>query len=96
MIKLEDAIGKFEFSAIPRSLFDGTGIIRTPDDKSNFLTEIESFQNPSVDLHGTSIHEGVQFTVGIIDSMVKVQSMKKGFIRTGQDYGNAFVSLIGR
>ena len=37
MMKLEDAIGKYEFSAIPRSLFAGNGVILTPSDKSEFM-----------------------------------------------------------
>ena len=42
LIKLNDAIGKYEFSAIPRSLFDSNGVIRVPRDKSDFMTEIEA------------------------------------------------------
>ena len=34
MMKLEDAIGKYEFSVIPRSLFAGNGVILTPSDQS--------------------------------------------------------------
>ena len=46
MMKLEDAIGKYEFSAIPRSLFAGNGVILTPSGKSEFMTETELIPSP--------------------------------------------------
>ena len=42
LIQLNDAIGNYEFSAIPRSLFDGNGVIRIPSDKFEIMNEIES------------------------------------------------------
>ena len=95
LIKLNDAIGKYEFSAIPRSLFDSNGIIRLPSDKSEFMTEIEAFKNTSAELpNQRGSFANVDFTVTIIDAMVKVQSLSKGVIKTDKDYGDAFVSLI--
>ena len=54
LIKLNDAIGKYEFSAIPRSLFDSNGVIRVPRDKSDFMTEIEAWKNTLDDLPNPS------------------------------------------
>lgn len=40
---LKDAIGNYEFSAIPRSLFTSDGYLLIPSDKSAFLNTIEKY-----------------------------------------------------
>ena len=95
LIKLNDAIGKYEFSAIPQHLFDSNGVIHVPHDKSDFMTEIEACKNTLDDLpNQVDSFDNVEFTVTIIDVMVKVHSLSKGAIKTGKDYGDAFVSLV--
>ena len=76
-MELSKAIGEFEFTAIPRSLFSAEGLMLIPTDKSPLMNETEvaaDSQNGGIESAET---EQVAFKVVIIDAMVEVQSLKK-------------------
>ena len=76
-MELSKAIGEFEFTAIPRSLFSAEGLMLIPTNKSALMnvTEVAAdSQNGGIESAET---EQVVFKVVIIDAMVEVQSLKK-------------------
>ena len=93
--KLNDVIGTYEFSTIPRALFSADGQLLIPTDKSAFVKTLEShvdFENHA-DVE-TEISESTR-KICIIDAMAVVQTIKKGTkMTTCADFAQAFVSVI--
>ena len=93
--KLNDGIGTYEFSTIPRSLFSADGQLLIPTDKSAFVKALEShvdFEN-----HAEVQMEQNETTtkICIVDAMAVVQTIKKGTkMSTCAAFAQAFVSII--
>ncbi|CAB4011170.1 Hypothetical predicted protein [Paramuricea clavata] len=93
--KLNDVIGTYEFSTIPRALFSADGQLLIPTDKSAVVKTLEShvdFENHAdVEIE---ISESTR-KICIIDAMAVVQTIKKGTkMTTCADFAQAFVSVI--
>ena len=50
---LKEAIGQYEFSVVPRSLFPSDGMLLLPSDKSSFMKAIKEF--PTQDISGVDM-----------------------------------------
>ena len=50
---LEEAIGQYKFSVVPRSLFPSDGMLLLPSDKSSFMKVIKEF--PTQDISGVDM-----------------------------------------
>lgn len=95
---LGDAIGSYEFSVIPKSLFSSDGQLLIPTDKSSFVKLIESHkQDDTAESQMKNKEEEERDKVCIIDAMAVVQSIKKGpQMETCADFAEAFVQSISK
>ena len=97
-MNLEEAIGEYEFSAVPRSLFASDGTLLLPSDKYELMKQTENIAVPNpqnMDEYQTTPES--TYRADVIDAMVQVQAMKKdSTIKTGKDFGNAFAKRIER
>ena len=71
---LKEAIGKYELSVIPSSLFDSDETLLLPSDKNELLTEVLSKAREALE---TSKPEEKEKIV-IVDAMVMVNAVCKG------------------
>ena len=77
--KLEETIGRFEMSVVPRSLFANDGTLYIPTDKSSLMNKIKALTGPgnhSEDLP-IILPITIRLKVMVIDAMPVVQCMKK-------------------
>ena len=78
MMNLDEAIGEYEFTALPRSLFALDGTLDLPSDKYKFMKQTENIavsNSQNLEEHATSTES--RHRVDIVNAMVQVQSMKK-------------------
>ena len=77
--KLEETIGRFEMSVIPRSLCNFDGTLYIPTDKASLMHAIEGAEDVSVDRSTLLERETASHPprVLIIDAMAVINSMKK-------------------
>ena len=97
-MNLEEAIGEYEFLAVPRSLFASDGTFLLPSDKYELMKQTENIAVPSpqnIDEYQTTPESTCR--ADVIDVIVQVQAMKKdSTIKTGKDFGNDFAKQIER
>ena len=90
--KMEETIGEYEMSVVPRSLFAADGSLLIPQNKHKMMTLLEQFQseNPAPSITTTSSSK-----VLIIDAMAFVHPLKKSpATRTLRDLQDVFISKI--
>ena len=78
MMNLDEAIGEYEFPALPRSLFALYGTLDLPSDKYKFMKQTENIavsNSQNLEEHATSTES--RHRVDIVNAMVQVPSMKK-------------------
>ena len=94
--KLEDAIGEYEMSVVPRSLCAIDGSLYIPTDKASLMHVIEAAKTESrvPDLPETTAVDYRDRAL-VVDAMAVVQSMKKNpTMRTLADLKETFVKRI--
>lgn len=75
-IDLKEAIGKYEFSIVPRSMFAADGTMLHCSTKSSLMDLLEKTNNPSVNEHQDQT-ETPQMKVSITDAMAEGQALDK-------------------
>ena len=80
-ITLEEAIGTYEFSLVPRSLFAADGEMLHCLTKSTLTTSIEK-ETPAVDSSNVLSDVRVRKKVVIVDGMAELQSLDKPAVTT--------------
>ena len=78
IMNLEEAIGEYEFSAVPRSLFSSDGTLLLPSDKYELMKQTENIAvaNPqNMDEYQTTPES--TYRADVKDAMVQVQAMKR-------------------
>ena len=95
-IDLPFYLGTFEFSVVPRSIFNSQGNILLANDKSSFLHQIENMINSNeIQLVQEPPLETNFKKAIIIDAMAEVQKIKKSpQLITCHDFAVAFVQRI--
>lgn len=89
--KLPENIGMYEMSLIPRSLFEPSGKIRIPKDKSAFMKYIREYKS---DVPNAFQYVPVSHVI-ILDAMSIVQGIKIGNLKSMLCYSQFFVQKIG-
>ena len=90
IMDISEAIGEYEFTAIPRSLFTSDGLLNIPTDKSEIMSATEIQADTTMPVSNSEISK-----VAVIDGMVEVQSLKKdGSVKTCSDLGKIFASKM--
>ena len=93
-INLQEAIGRYEFSSLPRSMFAVDGTLLPCTDKSNLMSALESLPNRENQCEN-EIHTDANVNeckVTIIDGMAVVQEIDKPhWIKTCEDFSNHFI-----
>lgn len=93
--KLEETIGHFEMSVVPRSLCAVDGSLLVPNDKSKLMHAIEDAKNEDMLTNHTSSTTVCASKVLILDAMAIIHPMKKSAkIRTLYDLQVEFIKLI--
>ena len=111
-IDMKEAIGQYEFSAVPRSLFSADGEMLLAYDKANILHALEGLpkrtqnqrgQEPEADtasdaeIEISGGNEGN--TVLIVDGMALVNAIQKkdeSSMKNCQEFAEAFIRRLGR
>lgn len=92
IMDISGAIGEYEFTAIPRSLFTSDSLLNIPTDKSEIMSATEIQADITIPVNDNEISK-----VAVIDGMVEVQSLKKdNGIKTCSDLGKLFASKMDR
>lgn len=98
--KLEEMIGRYEMSVVPRSLCTVDGSLIVPKDKASLMHAIETVGVHGVDVPVTTLDNPRMNTslpkVLIVDAMAVVQGMKKtAAIKTFAHLTDAFTERVG-
>ena len=101
---LQDTIGTYEFSVIPRSLFSSDGLLPLPNDKSAIIHCIEEYQlkqanQPEGDITALPDRqngsEEDRYNICITDAMAVVQAITKATTMVYcSDFAQAFIHSI--
>ena len=75
--KLEETIGEFEMSVVPRSLCAVDGSLLVPQDKSKLMHAIEDARNDDIPQIHTTTMPTPALKVLILDAMAIIHPMKK-------------------
>ena len=75
--KLEEIIGDYELSVVPRSLCAVDGSLYLPTDKASLMHSIEAIQSQHPESIASSPSEGQPTRIIIIDAMGVLHSIKK-------------------
>ena len=90
IMDISEAIGEYEFTAIPRSLFTSDGLLNIPTDKSEIMLATEIQADTTIPVNNSEVSK-----VAVIDGMVEVQSLKKdASVKTCSDLGKLFASKM--
>ena len=72
IIDISEAIGEYEFTAIPRSMFKSDGLLNIPTDRSEIMSATEIQADITIPVNNSQVSK-----VAVIDGMVEVQRLKK-------------------
>ena len=92
--KLEEIIGDYELSVVPRSLCAVDGSLYLPTDKASLMHSIEAIQSQHPESIASSPSEGQPTRIIIIDAMGVLHSIKKGEMKTIKDLKDTFTKKI--
>lgn len=97
-VNLKEAVGKYEFSVVPRALFGTDGSLLLTSSKSELMAILEDLPknnnvnheaNPATDVQP----ERVQKHVAVVDGMADLQSLDKPeWIKCGSDLADHFIA----
>lgn len=92
--KLEETIGEYEMSVVPRSLCAVDGSLYVPTDKASLMHAIEGVESQSIEPAPCLNTAGLP-RVLVVDAMAVLQSMKKtSSMRSLADLQEAFIKRI--
>ena len=98
--KLEDTVGEYEMSVVPRSLCTVDGSLYIPSDKAKLMHAIEEAKDSQLaesPQEGDGIMMDIQHRVLIVDAMAVLQNMKKtAMMKKVNELKDAFIQLIYR
>ncbi|MEW8548339.1 MAG: hypothetical protein AB2693_32955 [Candidatus Thiodiazotropha sp.] len=92
-IDIKEAIGKFEFTTFPRSLFDGSGKLLPVVNKSQLMSIVETYSDRQEETKETKSEQEQKTCV--IDGMALVQEMGKPlWVSSCQDLADHFLERL--